>query len=151
MDLAYEMTYRVRVRGPLPATTGSPLGARRYWEMAEGELAGDRIKARFAAPGGDWYRPGPDELGRPDVRVQFQTDDGEMVLLHYTGIVRPTEAFNRVAERGGETRFEDQYVRMAMFFETGAARYAWLNEALFVAEGRLIERDRLEYRIYRLA
>jgi len=151
MKLDYEMTYRVRVRGPLAATAGAPLGERQYWEMAEGELTGARINARFAMPGGDWYRSGADGLGRPDVRVQFQTDDGEVVLLHYTGIVQSTEAFKHVAEHGGETRFDDQYVRMAMFFETGAAHYAWLNQSLFAAEGRLIERDRLEYRVYRIA
>jgi hypothetical protein len=151
MNLEYEMTYRVRVRGPLPATSGSPLGERQYWEMTDAELTGERINAHLAMPGGDWYRAGADGLGRPDVRVQLQTDDGEVVLLHYTGIVQPTEAFKKVSERGGETRFEDQHIRMVMFFETGAARHAWLNQNVFVAEGRLIERDRLEYRIYRLA
>jgi hypothetical protein len=53
--LEFEMTYRLRVRGPMPATQGSPVGEHIYWEMSEGTLEGPRIKARIAMPGGDWY------------------------------------------------------------------------------------------------
>ena len=42
-------------------------------------------------------------------------------------------------------------MRMAMTFDTGAARYAWLNQSLFVAEGRLAGVGELEYQIYRIA
>ena len=54
--------------------------------MSEGTLEGPRIKARIAMPGGDWYRPGADGFGRPDVRVQFITDDDAVILLHYNGL-----------------------------------------------------------------
>ena len=148
--LEEEMIYRIRVRGPLKSTGGSPLGERAYWEMTDGELEGTRIKARLALPGDDCYRVGADGFGRPDVRVAFTTDDGETVLLRYSGLVQMTAAFRRGAESGGATRFEDQYMRMAMFFDTGAARYAWLNHSLFVAEGRLSGPKEVEYRIYRL-
>jgi hypothetical protein len=149
-ELEYEMTYRFRVRGPISSTQGSPLGARDYWEMTEGELSGARIRARIAMPGGDWYRVGTDGFGRPDVRVQFLTDDDALVLLHYRGLVQVTEAFKRAAEIGGATRFEDQYMRMAMFFDTGAPRYAWLNQHLFIARGRLTADKEIEYQIYRV-
>src|SRR5687767_4795276 len=135
IELHHEMTYRLQIRGPLASTTGSPLGERQYWEMSSGELFGRRIRAKIASPGGDWYRPGTDGFGRPDVRVQFITNDGQVVLLHYTGLVQATPAFRKAAETGGETRFEEQYMRMAMYFETGAEQYAWLNQSLFLAEG----------------
>jgi hypothetical protein len=35
-------------------------------------------------------RVGTDGFGRPDVRVQFQTEDGATVLLQYTGLVQAT-------------------------------------------------------------
>jgi hypothetical protein len=41
-------------------------------------------------------------------------------------------------------------MRMAMTFDTGAAKYAWLNQSLFVAQGRLIGAAELEYEIYRV-
>ena len=63
--LEFEMTYRLRVRGPMPGTQGSPVGEHLYWEMSEGTLEGPRIKARIAMPGGDWFRPGRTGLAGP--------------------------------------------------------------------------------------
>jgi Protein of unknown function (DUF3237) len=150
LRLHHEMTYRFRVRGPLAATDGSPRGARQYWEMTEGTLAGDRIQATIAMPGGDWHLVSSDAFGRPDVRVQFVTDDGALVLLQYTGLVQRTAAFNQAADTGEATGWDDQYMRMVMTFDTGAERYAWLNQHLFIARGRLAGRNEIEYEIYRV-
>lgn len=148
--LEFEMIYRLRVRGPLPPTRGSPRGERVYWEMADATLEGKRIKARSAMPGIDWFAPGADGFGRPDVRLQFLTDDNAIILLKYTGLVEMNELFESAAEKGGSTRFEDHYMRMALTFDTGADQYAWLNQHLFVAEGRLSGKEQLEYRVYRV-
>ena len=150
MKLEHEMTYRLRVSGPLAATEDSPRGARQYWEMTEGTLKGARIDARIAMPGGDWFLVGTDRFGRPDVRVQFVTDDEAIILLHYTGLVERTAAFVKAAEDGAQTQWPDQYMRMAMSFDTGADRYQWLNQSLFVARGRLAGPAQIEYEIYRV-
>jgi Protein of unknown function (DUF3237) len=34
--------------------------------------------------------------------------------------------------------------------DAGALKYAWLNQHLFVAEGRLTGKDQIEYRVYRV-
>ncbi len=148
--LELEMNYRFRTRGPLKPTLGSPHGELQYWEMTEGTLTGPRINATIAMPGGDWYRPGKGDLGRPDVRVQLVTDDQEVILLHYTGLVQANDRFKEAAERGGSTQYEDHYMRMVMFFVTGAAKYAWLTESMFIAEGRIAGKDEIEYQIYRV-
>ena len=54
MTLEHEMTYRLKTRGPLGTTNGSPIGARQYWEMSEATLTGPRINAKLGMPGGDW-------------------------------------------------------------------------------------------------
>jgi Protein of unknown function (DUF3237) len=149
-SLEQVMTYRLRIRGPLASTRGSPRGERQYWEMLEGMLTGPNVNARIAMPGGDWFSLAPDGFGRPDVRVQLVTDDDAVILLHYTGLVQFTDAFTVAAEAGTPTRFEDQYMRMVMTFDTGAERYAWLNQSIFLAEGRLAGKQEIEYRIYRL-
>jgi Protein of unknown function (DUF3237) len=64
--------------------------------------------------------------------------------------VQINDALTRAAETADATRFEDHYMRMAMRLDTGAAKYAWLNRNVFVAEGRLTGKDRIEYRIYRV-
>ena len=150
LELQHEMTYRLRVTGPLAATEGSPLGAREYWEMTDGTLTGARIKAKIASPGGDWMLLSADRFARPDVRVQFITEDGAVILLHYTGLVERTVAFRDAAAEGRQTTWTEQYMRMHMRFETGAEGYCWLNESLFIAEGRLAGAQQIEYRIYRV-
>ena len=59
-----------------------------------------------------------------DVRLQFVTEEGAVILLHYTGLVEINEAFTAAAGIGNPTRFEDSYMRMAMSFDTGAPKYA---------------------------
>jgi hypothetical protein len=101
-------------------------------------------------PGGDWMIVSSDRFGRPDVRTQLVTDDGALILLQYSGLVERTELFRQAAEGAGGTDWRDQCMRMAMRFETGAKKYLWLNEHLFLAEGRLAGPKEVEYRIYRV-
>jgi hypothetical protein len=150
IKLEKEMVYRVRVTGPLGSTMGAPLGEIQYWEMSEAWLEGPRITARAAMPGGDWMRVGTDGYWRPDVRVPLKTDDGAIVLLRYTGLVKPSESFLRAASEGRATEFGDQYLRQLLHFETGHERYRWLAQELFVAEGRLAGSGLIEYDVYRL-
>ena len=84
------------------------------------------------------------------MRVQFVTDDGAVILLHYTGLVERTAAFNAAAEAGGETDWGDQGHAHGNEFRDGRRNYAWLNESLFVAEGRLAGPAEIEYRVYRV-
>ena len=93
---------------------------------------------------------GTDGLWRPDVRIQFRTHDGETLLLHYRGLVKPNDQFNTAAKLGHPTEFTEQYMRHFMHFEAGARRYRWLSQELFLAEGRLAGKAEIEYLIYRV-
>ena len=150
MELIEEFIYRVKTTGPLKTTKGSPDGERNYWIVSDAEIEGRRIKARIAAPGSDWMRVSDDGFWRPDVRVPFETDDGETVLMHYTGLVQQTDSFKHAAEANQPTEWNDQYMRLTIRFDTGAERYRWLNTSLFVAKGRLLGTGNIEYTVYRL-
>jgi Protein of unknown function (DUF3237) len=150
IGLEREMVYRVRTTQPLDPTEGSPLGARQYWQVSEATLEGPRIRATLAATGLDWMAVSGDGYWRPDVRAQFVTDDGAVILLHYTGLVEQTETFKAAAEADRETGFDAQYMRLSMSFETGAERYRWLNTNLFVAQGRLLGTGHIEYEVFRV-
>ena len=144
------LTYRVTTTGPLETTYGSPWGARQYWEVSEATLSGERISATLAMPGGDWMAVSEDGFWRPDVRAQFRTDDGAVILMRYTGLVEQSDVFKSAAAEDRETAWDDQYMRLAVTFETGEERYRWLNESLFVARGRLLGTGKIEYTLYRL-
>ncbi len=89
------MTYVVRTSDPLDPTTDSPWGARQYWQVSEATLDGPEIKAGLAATGVDWMGVSDDGFWRPDVRAQFLTEDGAVVLMHYTGLVQQTRTVRR--------------------------------------------------------
>jgi hypothetical protein len=144
------LTYRVTTTGPLETTEGSPWGARQYWEVSEATLSGERISATLAMPGGDWMAVSEDGFWRPDVRAQFRTDDGAVILMRYTGLVEQSDVFKGAATEDRETDWDDQYMRLAVTFETGDERYRWLNESLFVARGRLLGTGKIEYTLYRV-
>jgi hypothetical protein len=148
--LEYVLTYVVRTSQPLDPTTDSPFGARQYWQVSEATLDGPDIKASLAATGVDWMAVSSDGFWRPDVRAQFLTDDGAVVLMHYTGLVQQTAKFAEAAEADESTDWADQYMRLSIRFETGAPRYAWLNTSLFVARGRLLGTGHIEYQVFRL-
>ena len=140
----------MKTTGPLKTTKGSPDGERHYWIVSEAEIEGPKIKARIAAQGGDWMRVSDDGFWRPDVRAPFQTDDGDTILMHYTGLVQQTDTFRQAAEANQPTEWGDQYMRLTMRFDTGAEQYRWLNTSLFVAKGRLLGTGRIEYSVYRI-
>lgn len=151
IELEYEMTYAETIEGPLGPTVGSPLGERVCWEVATATLRGPRIDATLAMPGTDWIRIGSDGIRRPDLRAQLMTDDGELILLRYDlALIRSSERFLAALASGQPTTFDDQYMRIAPQFETGAGRYAWLGESLFIGRGRLVGPKAITYEIYRV-
>ena len=101
-------------------------------------------------PGIDWFTPYPNGYGRPHVRLPFHTNDGALVLLEYRGIVEASKAFLRAVEEDTPTQWEDQYMRMALTFDTASPRYQWLVDSLFIARGRLLGSKSIEYDVYRV-
>lgn len=151
ITLEYEMTYRETIEGPLPSTKGSPFGERLCWKITAATLGGPRINANLAMPGMDWLRLDGVGIRRQDLRVPLLTDSGTTILFHYdTGLIRATAAFLEALSTGGTTDWSDQYMRMVPEFDVGPESYAWLNQSLFIAEGRVCGPKEIEYAIYRV-
>jgi hypothetical protein len=119
--------------------------------MTRATLQGARIRAASAMSGIDWFSPYDDGFGRPHVRLPFHTDDGALLLLEYHGIVHASAAFTEAVERDTSTDWGDQYMRMALRFDTTSPGYAWLAQSLFIARGRLLAARTIEYDVYRVA
>ena len=151
IDLKYVMAYAETIDGPLGPTTGSPLGERICWRVTTATRQGLRIDATLAMPGTHWIRIGADGNRRPDLRAQLITNDGELILFRYDlALIRSSERFLAALATGGETAFDDQYMRIAPQFEVGAGRYTWLAESLFLGRGRLTGPNAIEYELYRV-
>jgi hypothetical protein len=78
----------------------------------------------------------PDGSSVLDIRILLQTDDAEKIYMTCRGI--------SYTPQGGT-----QYARIVPLFETGAARYAWLNHIVAVGVLRPMP-GQVAYRIYQI-
>ena len=145
MNLEYAFNLIGTLRSPIDFGAG-PFGTRRLYEVTGGAIEGKGLRGKVLTGGGDWLLVGPDGFARLDVRVQLLTDDGAWIYVYYTGLL---ELNKYVVGVDATTDYGDQYFRTTPRFETGDPRYAWLNQTLFVAEGRIAPGS-VEYRIYRI-
>jgi hypothetical protein len=75
-----------------------------------------------------------------------------LIYVQYQGVVEITEGMAAVLGGGDTpTEYGDQYFFTTPRLETGDERYAWVNQTVFVSEGRLLPGPRVEYRVYRVA
>ena len=51
---------------------------------------------------------------------------------------------------GTATSFDDQYFRTNPRFEVSDPAYAWLQQGLFVGQGRIIEGPGVQYNVFRV-
>ena len=148
LNLEYEFSYLATLKEPLQIGAG-PFGARAFIEVTGGSFEGKRLNGKILPQGGDWILIGPDGYARLDVRVQLVTNDGAALYLQHTGLLEMNDKVAKALASGGSTDYADQYFRSSQRIETGDPRYIWLNQTIFVAEGRLGS-GRVEYSVYRV-
>ncbi len=148
MNFEHEFSYTADLKEPLQVGAG-PYGNRLFYEVTGGSAEGKRLKGKLLTGGGDWILVGPDGFGRLDVRAQILTDDGAVIYVQYAGILEMNEKIAQAMATGGSTDYGDQYFRTSPRLECGDPRYAWVNQSVFVAEGRVLP-HRVEYKVYRV-
>jgi len=122
--------------GPLQMLGRTPLGDRRIAQVRGGSFAGKRLNGKALPGGGDWILLRPDGAVQLDVRLTLQTDDDQLIYMTYRGFRHgPAPVIERL-NRGEAVDPAEYYFRAAPFFETGSAKYDWLNRIVAVATGR---------------
>lgn len=134
-------TVEFEVGGGLIAIGASPFGDQRLGYVTGGRFFGQRINGIVLPGGGNWSRSGrlgsSASVGTFDARAVWQTDDGDLIYLSYTGRnIIPDD----VRAAFGDPAAPDvdpsrYYLRIAPVFETASAKYAWLNGVLAVGVG----------------
>jgi hypothetical protein len=149
MKLVQEFTMQATLKPPL-SIGKVPTGERTYFEVAGGEISGDRLNGRILG-GGEWALMGTDGFIRADVRLQVETTDGAFLYFQYVGLLEVNEAVQSALANGTGTGIEDQYFYTNPRIETGDERYAWVNRTFFIGEGRIAPGLGVEYRVWRPA
>ena len=108
-------------------------GVRRIIPIIGGEVRGPDINGKVCAFGADFQIIRPNELIELEAKYAFETDDGAVVYVENKGIrFGPVELLQKL-KRGEPVDPRLIYCRTVPRFETGAAKYRWLMENLFVA------------------
>ena len=113
----------------------TPLGRRRIIPITGGRFWGERLSGRVLPGGADWQVIRPDGVADLDARYTLETGDGALIYIRNKGYRHgPDEVMQRLAagEAVDPTLY---YMRSTPWFETGDARYAWLNRIVCVGVG----------------
>ncbi len=114
----------------------TPAGDRKFIPMSGGTFSGDRLQGEILPHGGtDLLLTRADGSNQQDARLALRTEDGELILMTYRGIRNSAPEVNARMAAGEVVDASEYYLRIAPFFETGAAKYAWLNNIIAVGVG----------------
>ncbi len=106
----------------------TPSGTRVIVEFPAITWESDRVRAKlFGNVAADWLAVGPEGTATLDMRFTLATDDGATLFV---------SAYGRT---DSATFPKGEPIYLALFVEAGDPRYAWLNRAVLVGRGGLVE------------
>jgi hypothetical protein len=113
----------------------TPHGRRRVIPILGGRFEGERLSGRVLPGGADWQVVRSDGVAQLDARYTLETEDGALVYVRNEGLRHgPQDVIQKLA-RGEAVDPASYYMRTVPHFETGDARYAWLNRMVCIAAG----------------
>ena len=137
--VSVETEYLATVEAPLEPAQSA--GSRVIVNVpAGGTVRGPKINGTIVAPTGDWLTVMPDGSLRLDVRATVKTDDGEIVLVTYSGAIASSKEVRDRFNNGEVITSKDEYFIAAPQFTTGSRKYDWLNQIQAVGKMVSIQR-----------
>jgi len=113
----------------------TPQGRRRIIGITGGRFAGARLSGRVLPGGADWQVIRSDGVADLDARYTLETSDGALIYVRNRGVRHgPADVLKKLSS-GKNVDPALYYMRTTPSFETGDARYAWLNRIVCVATG----------------
>jgi hypothetical protein len=110
-------------------------GVRRMIPILGGEVRGEGINGTIFSCGADFQTIRPNGLTELEAKYAFEMDDGAIVYIENVGIrFGPKQLLDRIA-KGESVDPALIYFRSVPKFETGAEKYRWLMENLFIGVG----------------
>jgi hypothetical protein len=135
MNPVLETRYAFTITAEIGAVTSAGeigSGVRRIIPITGGEVKGEGINGKVCPFGADFQIIRPNELIELEAKYAFETDDGAVVYVENKGLrFGPVDLLQKL-KRGEPVDPALIYFRTVPKFETGAAKYRWLMESLFV-------------------
>jgi hypothetical protein len=148
LSTRYVFSLAIRIGAPVVAGDLGH-GVRRIIPILGGELHGEGLKGTIFPFGADFQTIRPNGFTEVEAKYAFQMDDGAVVYIENVGIrFGPKELLDRIAQ-GEAVDPALIYFRSVPKFETGAVKYRWLMENLFVGVGAR-HPDRVEIEVHQV-
>jgi hypothetical protein len=148
LSTKYVFSLAIKVGAPIVAGDLG-YGTRRIIPILGGEVRGPDMNGTIFPCGADFQVIRPNGFTELEAKYAFQMDDGAIVYIENIGIrFGPKEALDRIA-RGEIVDPALIYFRSAPKFETGAEKYRWLMENLFIGVGAR-HPDRVELDVHQV-
>jgi hypothetical protein len=131
LSTKYVFTITARI-GEVTSAGEIGTGVRRIIPIIGGEVKGEGINGKVCPFGADFQIIRPNELIELEAKYAFETDDGAVVYVENKGLrFGPVDLLQKL-KRGEPVDPKLIYFRTVPRFETGAAKYRWLMENLFI-------------------
>jgi hypothetical protein len=132
LETKYVFTITARI-GEVTSAGEIGTGVRRIIPILGGEVKGEGISGKVCAFGADFQIIRPNELIELEAKYAFDPDDGAVVYVENKGLrFGPIDLLEKL-KRGEPVDPKLIYCRTVPNFETGAEKYRWLMQNLFVA------------------
>jgi hypothetical protein len=135
IKLEHLFTISLTVEAPLQLIGQTPFGDRRIAKVGGGSFEGRKLKGTVRGGGGDWILVRSDGVTQLDVRLVLETDDKELIYMTYRGLRHGPAAVMERLGRGESVDPSAYYFRTTPYFETGSAKYGWINRICALATG----------------
>jgi Protein of unknown function (DUF3237) len=148
LQTKYVFSLAIKVGAPIVAGDHGH-GVRRIIPILGGEVRGEGMKGTIFPVGADFQVIRPNGFTELEAKYAFEMDDGAIVYIENIGIrFGPKELLDRIA-KGEMVDPTLIYFRSMPKFETGAEKYRWLVENLFVGVGTR-HPDRVEIDVHQV-
>jgi len=145
-----EFIFAAHVKVDAPLDLGDVgKGGRRIIPITGGDFFGPQMRAQVLPGGADWQVLRSDGVAELEARYTLRTDDGALIFVRNLAFRHgPAEVIAALAA-GVPADPASYYFRGTTFFETSAARYAWITKHVVVCTGER-ERSGVKLWFYRL-
>jgi Protein of unknown function (DUF3237) len=119
---------------PLLVVGQTPNGFRRIGVVQGGSFEGERLSGEVVS-GNDWQAIRTDSCIKLDVRLVLRTTDGALIVMTYQCLRAGPPSVIEKLDKGETVDPTSYYFRMNSLFETGAAKYDWMNRIIAIGTG----------------
>lgn len=155
---AYDFPYELEYVDSYEATLSEPEiigpvaeGMRANFYVTGGTLQGPKLNGKLRPVGADWLTVRTDGVAVLDVRATFETDDGALIYVSYSGMIdMGPDGYQNFID-GNPPPPEGVDIRMTPKFQTSHPDYLWLNRAVCVGIGKgYLDQSRVCYDVYQI-